>query len=40
MLTLCVHKYIFIADDELRSAPKGAVSVFILTEGDAGGFFL
>jgi hypothetical protein len=36
---VCVYIYIFIADDELRDCTKGVVSISILTEDEAGGFF-
>jgi hypothetical protein len=39
MLTLCVYKYIFVVENELRELHQRIVSISILTEGNAGGLF-
>jgi hypothetical protein len=39
MLTLCVYKYIFVAENELRELHQRTISIFILTEGDVSEFF-
>jgi hypothetical protein len=40
MLTLCVYKYIFVVENELRELHQRTISISILTEDEASGFFL
>jgi hypothetical protein len=39
MLTLCVYKYIFVVENELRELHQRIVSISILTEDNAGRLF-